>query len=114
MFCGKHRNFDYSASIAYCVFAKPIGNGGTACCCLGWVARGSSVMPIAEPPKVIDLTIHSENIVRRHWRDFTAADREELNELVSNDLDDAAEDSDRSKQLVVRGSLAAVICETSE
>ena len=61
-----------------------------------------------------DLMIQSENLIRRHWGDLTPADREDLDELVSNDVDDAADGPDRGKWLVVRGSLDAVIRETSE
>jgi hypothetical protein len=61
-----------------------------------------------------DLMIRSENMIRRHWRDLTPADREELGELVSNDVDDVADGPDCRKWVVVRGSLEAVIRETSE
>ena len=58
-----------------------------------------------------DLMIRSENMIRRHWRDFTPADREDLDELVSNEVDDAADGPERNKWVVVRGSLDAVIRE---
>ena len=61
-----------------------------------------------------DLMIRSENLIRGHWRDLTPADREELDELVSNDVDDAADGPDHGRWLVVRGSLDAVIRETSD
>ncbi|HEV2189704.1 MAG TPA: hypothetical protein VGR70_21015 [Stellaceae bacterium] len=61
-----------------------------------------------------DLMIRSENIIRRHWRDLTPADRKDLDDLVSNDVDDAADGADHGKWLVVRGSLDAVIRQTSD
>jgi hypothetical protein len=61
-----------------------------------------------------DLILRSEEVIRRHWLDLTPADREELDELISCEVDDAAAGPDGGKWLVVRGSLDAVIRETSD
>jgi hypothetical protein len=58
--------------------------------------------------------IRSENVIRRQWPDLTPADREELDELIPYEVDDAAEGPDSGKWLVVRGSLDAVMRETSD
>jgi hypothetical protein len=61
-----------------------------------------------------DLMIRSEEMIRVHWSDLTPADREDLDELISNDVDDAVDGPDHGKWLLVRGSLDAVIRETSD
>jgi hypothetical protein len=61
-----------------------------------------------------DLMMRSEEMIRDHWSDLTPADREDLDELISNDVDDAAEGPDHGKWLLVRGSLDAVMRETSD
>jgi hypothetical protein len=61
-----------------------------------------------------DLMMRSEEMIRGHWSDLTPADREDLDELISNDLDDAADGPDGGKWLLVRGSLDAVIREASD
>ena len=62
----------------------------------------------------LDLMIRSENMIRGQWHELTPADREELEELISYEVDDAAEGPDSEKWSVVRGSLDAVIRETSD
>ena len=61
-----------------------------------------------------DLITRSEDAIRRHWLNLTPADREELDELISCEVDDAAAGPDGGKWLVVRGSLDAVMRETSD
>jgi hypothetical protein len=61
-----------------------------------------------------DLMMPSEEMIRGCWSDLTPADREDLDELISNDVDDAADGPDHGKWLLVRGSLDAVIRETSD
>ena len=61
-----------------------------------------------------DLMMRSEETIREHWPDLTPADREDLDELIANDVDDASGGPDHGKWLLVRGSLDAVIRETSE
>jgi hypothetical protein len=60
-----------------------------------------------------DLMMRSEEMIRDHWSDLTPADREELDELISNDVDDTAGGPDHGKWLL-DGSLDAVIRETYE
>jgi hypothetical protein len=51
-----------------------------------------------------ELMIRSENLIRRHWPELTPADREDLDKLISNDVDDAADGPDHGKWLVARGN----------
>jgi hypothetical protein len=61
-----------------------------------------------------DLMMRSEEIIRRRWPDLTPADREELDELISCEVDDATGAPDHGKWLLVRGSRDAVVRETSD
>jgi hypothetical protein len=58
-----------------------------------------------------ELMMRSERLMRDHWSDLTPAEREDLDELVSNVVDNAV---DHGKWLLVRGSLDAVMRETSD
>jgi hypothetical protein len=73
-----------------------------------------SLRALVRDTNSFDLMMRSEEMIRDHWPDLTPADREELDELISNDVDDATRGRDHGKWLLVRGSLDAVIRETSD
>jgi hypothetical protein len=46
-----------------------------------------------------DLITRSEDAIRGHWLNLAPADRDDLDELISNEVDDAGEGPDHGKWL---------------